>query len=126
MDTAGYLMCKNSTFEHFQAFAVLFALPFAVWFVGIWLSARLGWWRAHGFLANMLLKGCIATPLSRVGGAALQRRGWDYAPGYYQGIFGVAAVIAVWQLVDIARLYWTVTGGTSSSSRASSSSSKTD
>ena len=56
------------------------------------------------FLGNMLLKGCIATPLSRVGGAFLQRRGWALAPGYYQGIFGVAAVIGVWQLADIVVL----------------------
>ena len=103
-NTSGYLMCAYSTFANFEIFAVLFALPFACWLVGIYATARLGYWRAHAFLSNMLLKGCIATPLSRVGGAMLQRRGWDLASGYYQGIFGVALVIAVWQAVDFVNL----------------------
>ena len=101
---AGYLMCGHSTFDAFNVFAILFALPFVVWLVGIWATARLGMWGLHAFLANMLLKGCIATPLSRVGGALLQRHGWELARGYYQGIFGVAALIGVWQVADTVLL----------------------
>lgn len=104
MDAAGYSLCSFSTFAHFRYFAIAFALPFAVWLVGIWATARAGYWRAHAFLANMLLKGSIATPLSRLGGAALQKRGMDLAPGYYTGIFGVALVILVWQVVDFVVL----------------------
>lgn len=104
MDAAGYWMCGFSTFENFQLFAIFFAMPFALWLVGIYASARAGWWRSHAFLSNMLLKGCIATPLSRLGGAALQQRGYELAPGYYQGIFGVAFVIGVWQLADSVSL----------------------
>ena len=80
MDAAGYWMCGFSTFENFQLFAIFFAMPFALWLVGIYASARAGWWRSHAFLSNMLLKGCIATPLSRLGGAALQQRGYELAP----------------------------------------------
>lgn len=105
MDAAGYLLSAFSAFERFQLFAVFFALPFALWLVGLYATARAGWWRAHAFLANMLLKGCIATPLSRLGGAALQRRGWDRASGYYQGIFGVALIIALWQAADCLSLW---------------------
>lgn len=98
---SGYSMCAHSTFEDFDIFAILFVMPFVVWLVGIWLTARAHMWKAHAFLANMLLKGCIATPLSRVGGAFLQRHGWPLSSGYYQGIFGVAAVVGVWQLSDL-------------------------
>jgi uncharacterized membrane protein len=102
MDMAGYYMGRFSAFPHFSTFSIGFAMPFAVWLVGIWWSASARWLRLHAFLSNMLLKGCIATPLSRLGGALLQSAGWDQARGYYQGIFGVAAVIVVWQAVDIA------------------------
>ena len=101
MDACGYALCKYSTFEGFQWFAVVFAAPFAAWLIGIWCTARAGYWRSHALLANMLLKGCIATPLSRLGGAYLQHHGWPMASGYYQGIFAVAAIIAVWQAVDL-------------------------
>ena len=104
MDAAGYALCAFSTFEHFAYFAVAFAAPFALWLVGIWYTARTRRWRAHAFLSNMLLKGCIATPLSRLGGAALQRRGWPLAQGYYEGIFGVALIVGLWQAADIAYL----------------------
>lgn len=103
MDGAGYALGSGySKFEGFGTFVKFFAAPFALWLVGIWLSAAAGWLRTHALLGNMLLKGCIATPLSRLGGATMQRLGWSTAAGYYQGIFGVACVIGVWQLADLA------------------------
>ena len=73
MDAAGYAMGRFSSFSHFDTFSVLFALPFAVWLVGIWLTATRGWLQTHRLLSNMLLKGCIATPLARAGGALPQQ-----------------------------------------------------
>ena len=105
MDAAGYAMHRYSAFANFDTFSVLFALPFASWLVAIPLTARCGWMRAHRLASNMLLKGCIATPLSRLGGALLQHRGWPTAAGYYSGIFGVASVIALWQVADLV-LMW--------------------
>ena len=101
MDGAGYYMGRYSAFPHFETFSVWFALPFAVWLILIPLTAKLKLLHTHRLLSNMLVKGCIATPLSRVGGAHLQRMGWETASGYYVGIFGVAMVIGVWQLIDI-------------------------
>lgn len=102
MDSAGYAMGSGySAFPGFATFAKFFAAPFALWLVGIWLTARAGWLHAHALLGNMLLKGCIATPLSRLGGAALQRCGWSTAAGYYQGIGAVTCVIGAWQLGDL-------------------------
>ena len=83
MDAAGYAMGRYSAFANFDTFSVLFALPFAAWLVAIPLTARCGWMRSHRLASNMLLKGCIATPLSRLGGALLQHRGWPTAAGYY-------------------------------------------
>jgi hypothetical protein len=103
MDGAGYkLGSEYSAFPGFATFAKFFAAPFALWLVGIWATAKLGWLQVHRLLANMLLKGCIATPLSRIGGAILQRSGWSTADGYYKGIGGVAAIIAVWQTYELA------------------------
>ncbi len=101
MDAAGYAAgSAYSAFPGFSTFAKGFALPFAIWLVGIWATAWAGWLRSHALLGNMLVKGCIATPLSRIGGACLQRMGWPMAAGYYQGIGAVACVIGVWQAAD--------------------------
>ena len=72
MDAAGYAMGRFSSFAHFDTFSVLFALPFAIWLVSIWVTAKAKWLQTHRLLSNMLLKGCIATPLARAGGALLQ------------------------------------------------------
>ena len=101
MDGAGFVAgSAHSAFPGFRTFSYFFAAPFALWLLCIWLTAATGWLRAHAFLSNMLLKGCIATPLSRLGGAALQRLGWPTAAGYYVGIFGVACAIGLWQAAD--------------------------
>jgi len=101
MDAAGYAMGHFSAFPSFEVFSAWFALPFAAWLVAIPLTARAGWLRSHRLASNMLLKGCIATPLSRLGGAGLQRLGWATASGYYVGIFGVACAIGLWQVADV-------------------------
>ena len=104
MDAAGYAMGRFSSFAHFDTFSVLFAAPFALWLVGIWLTATSGWLRTHRLLSNMLLKGCIATPLARAGGALLQqfRPDLGIAFGYYGGIGAVTVLIGVWQVFELA------------------------
>ena len=51
-----------------------------------------------------MLKGCIATPLARAGGALLQqfRPDLGIAFGYYGGIGAVTVLIGVWQMVELA------------------------
>eukprot|EP00035_Acanthoeca_spectabilis_P000649 m.74762 g.74762 ORF g.74762 m.74762 type:complete len:245 (+) comp10337_c0_seq1:94-828(+) len=101
MDIAGYALGRYSAFDSFTLFSVFFAAPFAVFGVATLVSAKLRWWRVHALCANMILKGCLATPISRLGGATLQHLGWPTAAGYYQGIFGVTAVVSLWQLADL-------------------------
>jgi nitroreductase len=104
MDAAGYAMGRFSSFAHFDTFSVLFALPFAIWLVSIWVTAKAKWLQTHRLLSNMLLKGCIATPLARAGGALLQqfRPDLGIAFGYYGGIGAVTVLIGVWQMVELA------------------------
>ena len=53
----------------------------------------------------MLLKGCVATPLARVAGAALQKRGWEDSQGYYVGIGAVTVATSVGQIADADAAY---------------------
>ena len=49
----------------------------------------------------MVLKSCIAVPLSRVMGAYLQRSGWGEASGYYTGILATTVLIGLWQVYEL-------------------------
>ena len=103
MDGAGLLMGPHSALDHFEVFIVFFAAPFAVFGALLYATASPRWIEYHRLFANMMVKGCIGTPLARWGGAALQRLGWADGAGYYQGIFGVAALLGAWQLVEVAQ-----------------------
>ena len=56
----------------------------------------------------MVIKGCIAVPMSRVSGAILQREGWGEAEGYYMGILCTSIVIGIWELYEMYQ-WWTGT-----------------
>ena len=110
MDVCGYLMAPASAFLDFQSFAVLFAAPWLCFVVLIAFTGR----RAsagrnvaeHRLCGNMLVKAALSTPVSRLGGSVLQRQsGWDIERGYYYGIFGVTAVVSVWQGAELLA-YW--------------------
>ena len=111
MDGCGYLMAPASAFADFQSFAVLFAAPWVCFVVLIAITGR----RAaaagrnvaeHRLCGNMLVKAALSTPVSRLGGSVLQRQsGWDIERGYYYGIFGVTAVVSVWQGAELLA-YW--------------------
>lgn len=53
----------------------------------------------------MLIKACVAVPLARMGGAVLQRAGWEEEQGYYVGIGGVSLLIFFWLVADAAAMY---------------------
>ena len=72
----GFLLCRYSSWEHFEMFAYFFAAPWLCWAVSIYLTATPRLIHMHRFVGNMALKGCIAVPLSRIAGATLQERGW--------------------------------------------------
>jgi hypothetical protein len=94
----GYMLGLYSAFPAFSTFSIFFAAPFAFWTVAIYYTARPSMISVHRLLGNMLLKGCVAVPLSRIGGAFLQNLdGWNDVSGFYQGIGGTAMIIVVWQ-----------------------------
>jgi hypothetical protein len=97
----GYALGAYSAFASFDIFSFFFALPFVLWIVGIYYTARASMITFHRLLGNMLLKGCVAVPMSRIGGAFLQGlKGWDAVSGFYQGIGGVALIILIWQTYE--------------------------
>ena len=106
MDLAGFICAVGpySSFAGFQTFAYFFAAPFALFLIGVCCTASPKRIELHAFMGNALLKGSVATPFSRIGGAVLQRSGWAPAAGYYQGIFAVVCVFGLWQLADIYTL----------------------
>ena len=110
MDAGGFLMAPHAGLEHFDTFIYLFAAPFAVFGVGLYVTATPEYLDWHRLFANMLVKGCIGTPLARWAGALLQRNGWDIGPGYYVGIGGVTVVLGVWQLVELVEFARTRSG----------------
>jgi hypothetical protein len=90
-------------YPRFALYNVLFGLPWLLWSAALLFSARRRSYHWHRFWGNMALRGCIAVPLARICGALLQRcAGWPEAQGYYSGIGTAAAVIGLWELVDIA------------------------
>ena len=105
MDAAGFVMGRWSRFENFNILSILFAAPWVVFLVGLYFTATPKWMVWHRIFGNMLLKGCIATPLSRWCGALLQRSGWRDAPGYYEGIGGVTVLVGLWSMVDLYAVF---------------------
>ena len=102
----GYMLGKFSAFKGFDVFSVFFAAPWVIWIACIYYTARPSMISIHRLLSNMMLKGCIATPLSRIAGALLQRvEGWDEESGFYQGIGGVSMIIALWQIYETC-IWW--------------------
>ena len=99
----GFLLCRHSSWEHFETFSYFFAAPWLCWAAAIYLTATPRLIHTHRFVGNMALKGCIAVPLSRIAGAALQERGWGEERGYYVGIGGVSAVVLLWLVYDNVR-----------------------
>jgi len=110
MNTGGYLMGSYSLLDKFTTFSFFFALPWWLWIIGIYFTARVKYLRWHRLLSNMLLKGCLAVPCSRLTGAMFQYFGWEESAGYYQGIATAAFIIALWQIGDIYHFikthYW--------------------
>jgi hypothetical protein len=103
MDLCGLLMGKYSAWEGFTTFNLFFFAPWLFMIVGIYgcASSTLIIW--HRYFGNMLLKGCIATPLARLAGSWFQQmqfEGWADSHGYYFGIGAVTVLISIWQLHD--------------------------
>ena len=101
MDAAGYAMGKWSSFANFTVLSVLFAAPWLVFVAGIYFTAKPSLIVWHRIFGNLLIKGCIATPISRWCGALLQRCGWQDALGYYEGIGAVTVLAGIWSMVDL-------------------------
>jgi hypothetical protein len=49
--------------------------------------------RLHRLFSNMLVKCCIAVPISRIADALLQRSGWKEEKGYCMVIRGISALV---------------------------------
>lgn len=103
MDVGGLLMGEHSTLDKFQIFVVFFAAPFAVFGIGLYITAKPGFLEYHRLFANMLVKGCIGTPLARLGGSFLQRfeSVFTLSTGYYAGIGAVTIVLGMWQVIEL-------------------------
>ena len=100
MAVAGFLLGFHSALPGFLSFSVLFASPWIVWSISVFQTASARRIFLHQYLGNMMLKGCLAVPLSRVVGAVLQSQRWGEAEGYYQGIIFASIVIGTWQILD--------------------------
>ena len=74
MDVCGFMMGDLSAWPGFSTFNFFFAAPWVLMFAGIYGCASSKLVCYHRFFGNMLLKGCIATPLARLAGAALQKQ----------------------------------------------------
>jgi hypothetical protein len=76
MDLCGLLMGPLSAWDNFTTFNLFFFAPWTFMIAGIYgcASSKGKLVCYHRFFGNMLLKGCIATPLARLAGAALQRQ----------------------------------------------------
>jgi uncharacterized membrane protein len=101
MSIAGFCLSPYSAFDNFVGFSVLFASPWITWAILIYISAKKRFYSFHRLTGNMLVKGCIAVPLSRITGAYFQQYGWDVVSGYYQGIGLTTIIIFIWELRDI-------------------------
>jgi len=116
MTIGGYALGSYSAFDQFDVFSVFFALPWALWLIGLWWTATKTTTTTtttstthsslslHRFLGNMLLKGCISVPISRLVGSLFQRIGspfWSDVSGFYQGIGCVSFVVFIWQTVEL-------------------------
>lgn len=107
MDICGLLMGPFSSWENFTTFNFFFFAPWLFMVAGIYgcASSKLIQW--HRYFGNMLLKGCIATPIARSAGSLLQQLNIYYgfsksgdSQGYYYGIGAVTLVISLWQGKD--------------------------
>lgn len=117
MAVAGYMLRTPSTFPGFSTAMVFFVAPWAVFIAGIGFSASWGFKVVHAVIGNCIVKACVAVPLARLSGTALQRLYTDAAAsaasagdaptpavlsaGYYHGILFSAVVIGAWQLFDL-------------------------
>lgn len=119
MDAAGLLMGPYPTLPHFRTFIWFFAAPWAAWLVLLYLTASPARIFYHRLLANTTVKGCLAVPLSRLGGSLLQHAGWPESDGYYIGIGAATLGVGLWVVADILLML-----REPSSSAAASSSSK--
>lgn len=104
MSIAGFFLGFKSALPNFLAFSVLFAAPWVIWAVTVWWSASAARIHTHRLLGNMMVKGCLAVPLSRVSGAYLQKYQGE-VDGYYTGIIFASTVVGVWQVFD-CWLFW--------------------
>jgi hypothetical protein len=106
MDIGGLLMGTESTLEKFQIFVIFFAAPFFCFGLGLYLTAKPSLLEYHRIFANMLVKGCIGTPLARLGGSLFQRIGYfNLSSGYYCGIGFVTLILGSWQVVELIE-FW--------------------
>jgi hypothetical protein len=105
MSGAGFLLGFQADLPNFRIFSVFFAAPWVLWSVSVWFTAAPRRIHLHRLLGNMMLKGCIAVPLSRISGAVLQHAGWGEAEGYYTGIGLASVVVGVWQCADCVSLF---------------------
>jgi hypothetical protein len=107
MNLFGFLMAEHSSFDGFNIFIFIFAAPFTIFGLGLYFTAKRGEYiRYHRLFGNMLLKGCIGTPLARYGGSILQNMfGYTNERGYYVGIGLVTLLFGVWQFYEIVLFY---------------------
>jgi hypothetical protein len=58
-------MGPYSALPNFRLFNIFFALPWIIFVVGTYFTAKYKWIRLHRLFANMLFKGAISVPFSR-------------------------------------------------------------
>ena len=122
MAAAGFAMRSYPSIPGFATFSYFFAAPWLFLSITVLASARSKDIALHRLLGNMLLKACIAVPLSRIMGAVLQRW-WDcddvraqchaqaVAEGYFHGIADTSLVVACWQVADVLSYVQSKWGG---------------
>ena len=109
-DFNGFFMRIYSDWDDFDYFSYFFFAPWIIMIMGIYFTAKLQLWKYHRLFGNMLLKGCIATPIARFAGSVLQNNSMfnflelndEYS--YYYGIGFITIIVGLWQLYELIQI----------------------
>jgi hypothetical protein len=99
MAVGGVMLRDSSQFSHFPLFVGAVVSPWIGMLSILPLSAFKNLPLVHASAGSVMFKSCIAVPLARVLGVALQSYLGDAERGYYYGILGSTVVTTVWTLI---------------------------
>ena len=103
MAVGGVMLRDSSGFTHFPLFIVAVVSPWVGLLAVLPLSVYKNKPLLHASAGSVMFKSCVAVPLARVLGVALQTR-MNTERGYYLGILASSIITTVWAATDLKRL----------------------